>query len=212
MGASLVNLTTMVRDIIAEPTAARFSQAQITAALQAGLYDVAWRLPDDSAMNLRRQKTQVTAQATAFYALATDFMLEKGIMYCTLDDVPCTILNDIRMLAGYKQNTILTPSLLNGPIAWLQEQTVTSVLTWCINVDPHPESTGQLIYIYRAIPAVIVTGPPDVDSQLPPSCDEPVSLYAAMKLKGGRDDSDITTLKRLYLGSLTRIGANVEGV
>ncbi len=205
MGESLANLTTMVRDILAEPTAARFSQAHITAALQAGLYDVAWRLPDDSAMNLRRQKTQVTVVATDNYALPVDFMLERGIMYCALDTIPCTIINDLRMLAGYKNNYLLTPSLLDGPIVWIQENS----LSWNINVDPAPEAVGQLIYIYRAIPAVIST---QQVSQLPPSCDEPVSVYAAWKLKAGRDDADASGLRQLYKASLVRIGASMEGI
>jgi hypothetical protein len=161
-------------------------------------------------MNLRRQKTQTTTNATAYYALPSDFMLEKGLMYCTLNDVACTIINDLRMLYGYKHNTILTPTLLEGPIVWLQEVAISAVNTWCINTEPAPESSsGQLIYIYRAIPATLGTSQ---GSDLPVSADEAVTLYAALKLKGGRDESDISTLKRLYAGALVRIGASVEGL
>lgn len=212
MGASLVTLTTMVRDILAEPSAARFTQAHITAALQAGLYDIAWRLPDDSAMNLRRTKTQATVAATTYYALPSDFMLERGILSCAFKTLPCTIIKNLRLLDGYRNNTILAPTLLEGPFVWVSEQTVSTTLTWCINMDPAPEDTGPLVYIYRAIPAVMVTDTPDVDSQLPTSCDESVSLYAAMKLKMGRDDADGGNLLRLYKASLTRIGASTEGL
>jgi hypothetical protein len=163
-------------------------------------------------MNLRRTKTQATVAGTVFYALPSDFMLERGILSCAFKALPCTIIRDLRLLDGYKNNLLLAPTLLEGPIAWVGEQTVSTVLTWCINIDPAPDDTGPLVYIYRAIPAVMVTDTPDVDSQLPTSCDEPASLYAAMKLKMGRDDADGSSLLRLYKASLTRIGASTEGL
>lgn len=208
MGTSRATLLTMVRDKLAESVAARFIDDRIYEDLQAGLYDLAWRLPDDSAMALRRTKTQATADGTAFYALPTDFMREAGILSATLDSISCTPLRDIKLLEGYKQNYLLAPSLLDCPVIWVSEQTISTVLTWCVNVYPTPDAVGQLVYIYRAIPATLSGSQ---DSELPPSTDEAVVLYALMKQKGLRDGEDISVERGQYKTLLQRLGCRMEG-
>ena len=208
MGTSRFTLLAMVRDKLSEAVQARFMDDRIYEDLQAGLNDLAWRLPDDSAMALRRTKTQVTASGTAFYALASDFMREGGILSATLDGVPCTPLGDVKLLEGYKQNYLLAPSLADCPLIWVGEQTITTVLTWCVNVYPTPDATGQLVYIYRAIPATLSGSQ---DSELPSSTDEAVVLYALMKQKGLRDGDDIGVEVGQYKTLLQRLGCRMEG-